>query len=230
MLPTIRQSASQCLGKIQEDYANGLLAGLPWPCSRRFRRPQRLNRRLIHRIRHHQTAANPSNTGDRGEEQRRPANPQLDFAHFGEALCSSQTRVQKIPSCSMTPVPRGDKRTLPKSALVGSRIFFDLSVCGRVLHISERPTLLNQPSVQVLIGKVTYGERSPINVNAARCAVDFSARDVRRKLIACVDPASPMSTVRIEANLIRLGGVDPFETNLCRADSECVAVNDPWHA
>jgi hypothetical protein len=57
------------------------------------------------------------------------------------------------------------------------------------------PTLLDEPSVQVLIGKVTYGDRSSINVNAAGFAVDFSAPDVRRKFIACINPASPMSTV-----------------------------------
>src|SRR5450759_1349202 len=94
----------------------------------------------------------------------------------------------------MTPVPGRNERALPNAPLVHSRIFFDLSVCGRVFHISERPTLLNEPSVQVLIGKVTYGECSPINVNAARCAVYFSTCDMRCELVTGVDTASPADT------------------------------------
>jgi hypothetical protein len=52
---------------------------------------------------------------------------------------------------------------------------------------------------------------------------------MRYELVTGVDAASPMNTVRIEANLISLGRVDALKPDLRRANGKRVAVNDPWH-
>jgi hypothetical protein len=129
----------------------------------------------------------------------------------------------------MAPIPRRNERPLPQSSLVRSRLFFDLSVCGRVFHIGKRPTLLNHPAVQVLAFEVTCGKRSLIGVNAARGAIDFSAPDMRSELVAGVYAASPADSVRIEANLVSLGRVDSLKSDLRSPDCQRVAINDPWH-
>src|ERR1035437_1921228 len=130
----------------------------------------------------------------------------------------------------VSPIPRRDECALPYAPLIHSGIFFDLSVCGRVLHISECPTLLNQPTVQVFAREVTYSERSPISINAARGAINFSTCDVGREVITDVDAASPLITFRVKANLIGLGGVYSLEANFSRADSKRIAVNNSGDA
>src|SRR5450759_4449929 len=94
----------------------------------------------------------------------------------------------------------------------------------------QRPTLLNQPTVQVFASEVTYRERSPISVSAVRIAVNFSARNMRDELVTGIYAASPMNTVRVEANLIGLGRVDALKPDLCRTDGQRVAVNDSRYA
>ena len=116
---------------------------------------------------------------------------------------------------SMTPVPRRNERALPNAPLVHSGILFDLPVGGRVLHISKRPTLLNQPTVQIFASEVTCGECSPINVSAVRCTFNTFSRDMRHELITGVDAAGPMYTIRVEADLICLGRVYAFKPDLC---------------
>ena len=53
---------------------------------------------------------------------------------------------------------------------------------------------------------------------------------MRHKLVTGVDAASPIKPFCVEANLIRLGSVYPFEAYLRRADGQSVAINDPRHA
>jgi hypothetical protein len=50
-----------------------------------------------------------------------------------------------------------------------------------------------------------------------------------RELVAGVDTASPMNTVRMEANLIGLGRVDAFKPDLCRTDGQRVAIYNSGH-
>jgi hypothetical protein len=47
---------------------------------------------------------------------------------------------------------------------------------------------------------------------------------MRCELVASIDAAGPANTIRIEANLICLGSIYPFETDLRRANGERVAV------
>jgi hypothetical protein len=50
--------------------------------------------------------------------------PELDFANFGEALILSQTRVQKIPCCSMTRRASSSGRTVRPKGPVGAHFSF----------------------------------------------------------------------------------------------------------
>ena len=69
-----------------------------------------------------------------------------------------------------------------------------MNVFKRLPHISECPTLLNHPTVQVLASKVTCGKRSAVSIDTIRSTVDFSARDMRRELVTSLDAAGPADT------------------------------------
>src|ERR1019366_128607 len=105
-------------------------------------------------------------------------------------------------------------------------IFLDLSVVGGIFYVSQCPSFLDHPTVQVFAREVTYRERPPINISTAWGAVYFSTRDMRSQLITGIDAASPTSTARVEANLISFGRIDAFKAHLRRADSQRVAIND----
>ncbi|MGA7389812.1 MAG: hypothetical protein WBW99_18040 [Pseudolabrys sp.] len=49
-------------------------------------------------------------------------------------------------------------------------------------------------------------------------------------MIARIDAAGPTDAICIEANLISLARIDPFETDLRHTDGERVAVNNSGYA
>jgi hypothetical protein len=53
---------------------------------------------------------------------------------------------------------------------------------------------------------------------------------MRRELVTGVDATGPLYTICVKANLISFRRIDPFKANLCRADGQCVAINNPRHA
>jgi hypothetical protein len=147
------------------------------------------------------------------------------------ALPGPQLTVRTLTSpLRRPPLPRHVELPRPDPSTAHPRLVFGANVVPRVAPIGDRPTLSDQPAIQIHAAGAADRHRPPVAIGIAGIAGHGRSPHLIRQGQGCLLPAAPPLAGWTGTELAALWRVDAVEADAHAMDLDGVAVDDACYA